>query len=537
MWRNGGDYTPFSVSPAVSAIVYDETHAYAPPVRRFFANGRIPAEVDNYEKRAGRASVPLIPPLLVGVLARLVGSPENAFIAADCVFPALLFLLLFALAGGVNLTWRLLVAWSTLIVSFGILNSFWLGDHALIAPLEITRTPQPELSFLVLLGAAALFARSLRENTGWLWTLLAGIASAAVVYCYYFYTVAWGAALGFALLLGFLWRRPLLWQRSAITLAIMIALAIPYGLAGLHSTGQRDLLGHVGIFTREPRVFSLVIALLVAVALWRFGRNLRDPLCLVLLLLVLGAISGMNAHVLTGYETQPWHFWKRLAVPVAFFLVAEVAARYLEGIRRSRLLAVVALIALLVNSAARLCVAGYETAPYQRATDGRISLLKWASSHLPADRVLATVDPQLILLIPAITTDYTYVPSGIRSLTTTSEIVDRYYQIACLLGMTPADIENAAAVPNHLGHSTEVLHALGLTPNGEPAIFHEFVGDYRSAYARCGSPSYRVDYVIVGSDAEQHSLQRKFPNARELYRNAGFRLFDVGSNRPNGKSY
>ncbi len=503
--------------------MFDETHAYAPPARRFFVTGSLTAEVDNYENRGRQAAIPVIPPVILGAMARVSGSLERAFIAADFVFPALLFVLLFALGDGLNLSWRLLVAWSTLIVSFGILNCFWLGEDALIAPLEFTRTPQPELSFLVVLAAAAMFARSIEEKGRWKSMLAAGLLSGAVVYCYYFYTIAWGAGLFFAFVLGLLWRRRLLWTHSLTTLAIMAVLGVPYVLAGLHSPGQADLLGRVGVFTHDLRVIPLLLALFAAALTWYLGRTRLAPLDLVLMLLVVGALAGMNIQLLTGYETQPWHFWKRLAVPAAFFLVSATIARRVQRMRHSQFAAAVLLIALLADTAARLSFAALQTAPYQRSSDARISLLKWVDGHLPGKRVIGTVDPRLILLIPAITIDYTYVPSGLRSLTPTEEIEQRYYQMACLLCKVPAEVESAVAVPNHLGRSTEVLYALGLNPG----MFRGFVDGYRNAYARCQPTVYRLDYVIVSSDDEQRAVQRQFANTRELYRNAHFRVIDL----------
>lgn len=485
------------------------------------------AELDNFENRDHRAAVPFLPPVVLGTMAHLCGGLGNAFIAADGLFPALLLLLLYALTNCESFRWRLVVAWSTLIVSFGIQNSLWMGEDALTAPLEITRTPQPEFSFLLLLAAMALFARALDDNAKWRWAAAAGVLSAGVVYSYYFFALAWGGALLTAFFFGVLWGRAQLRKQAFMTLLIMGVLSIPYVLAGLHSQGQKDLLGRVGVFTRSPHVLKLIAAFVLALLIWRFGRKIADPVVLVMLLVILAAIAGLNAHVITGYETQPWHFWKRLALPLAFFLAVSLAGRIVEQLRFSRAIAAAILCVLWVDTAARLGVAGVRTAPELRLDNPRIALLNWIAKTLPQGRVIGTIDPQLILLIPTLTDDYTYVPSGIRSLTPTDEIKIRYYQLACLLGMTPAEVENAAAVPNHLGHSTEVLLALGLSPTGDPDRFHEFVGTYRSAYSRCPGIRYQLDYVVVASEAARQAVERKYANAREIYHNARFHLLAV----------
>src|SRR5437867_13300964 len=48
---NHGDYTPFSVVPQVSAVVYDETQAYVPGPSRFVHTGQLQSELDVFELR------------------------------------------------------------------------------------------------------------------------------------------------------------------------------------------------------------------------------------------------------------------------------------------------------------------------------------------------------------------------------------------------------------------------------------------------------------------------------------------------------
>ncbi|HEY7209093.1 MAG TPA: hypothetical protein VH477_02375 [Bryobacteraceae bacterium] len=481
-----------------------------------------------------------MPPVILGGLARIFGSLERAFVAADCIFPPLLLLLFYSLAGVSDVRLRLLVAWSSLIIPFGLLNSFWLGDDALVAPLEITRTPQPELSFLILLSAAALLSFAIKKRVWWLWAIGAGVASAAVVYSYYFYAVAWDIALVCAVLLGLLWRRRLLWLSALTALVTTVVLSVPYALAaraGAGQGGQTDLLVRMGVFTHRPSIPALIVALLLSLAAWRFARHL-PPVPFILSLLVLGALCGMNVQIVSGYETQPWHFWKRLALPVLFFLLAGCLARFVERrVVNVRAPAMALLIILIVSTAARLCVAGIRTAPYQRASSPDPSLLVWIRRNLAPDQVIGTTNPELILLIPALTSEYTYVPSGLRSLTSRPEIVDRYYEMACILGWPSAQLASAAAIPSHLDHSTEVLHTLGLSYTGDPTAYSQFVNGYQAKYALCSAPRYRLDFVVASSGQEAQAIRRRFPDAHELYHNEGYRLLDVRANRPSGRNY
>ena len=537
--HNGGDYSPFSVSPSVSALIFDETHAYAPAARRLALTGRMAAETDNYEHRNLTAGIPFLPEAMLGEMGALFGNIERAFITADVVFPPLAFLLLYLLTSSVlsNGAFRLLVAWSTLVIPFGLLNTFWMGDDALIAPLEITRTPQPEISFVVLLAALWLLARSLVEKHPAQWLLGAGLASGAVVYCYYFYAIAWGITLGLLLLFGLLWNDRSLGSRSGAVLALMLPVSIPYAfttIRGNKEGGQADLLARMGIHSRQPDVIPLVAAVIFTVILLLFAKTLSRsrPAYFVLAILVCGALYGMNIQIVTGYETQQWHFWKRLALPACFFLSASAIgylAEHAAGRRaRTYLLGAHALLALLiVDTAARLSYAAIKTAPFERASRPDTAMLNWIRTSLPHDQVIGTVNPELILLIPAMTTDYTYVPSGLRSLTSNDEIVGRYFEMACLLGLSDGEVARAAAIPNHLGHSTELLHVLGLSYSGDAQIYRSLVARYREFHMACTPPRWRLDLIITASQQESAAIRQKQPLTKMIYKNSRYELLAV----------
>jgi len=198
--KNHGDYSTFAVSPKVSSMTFDETHAYAPPAQRFMSVGQLPAEVDNYERRNSSAGVPFVPPAILGGMGRVLGSLDRAFIAADALFPALALGLLYVASRGIvqSPILRLLLAWASLLVPFGPRNFLWLGYDALLAAPDFTRTPQPEISFIFVLIGLLLTARALQPTAKWGTAAVAGLAGALIVYSYYFYFIAWGMASAFS---------------------------------------------------------------------------------------------------------------------------------------------------------------------------------------------------------------------------------------------------------------------------------------------------------------------------------------------------
>jgi hypothetical protein len=498
-------------------------------------SGRISAETDNFEHRNLSAAIPLIPPVILGSMGKLFGSLGRALIVADCLFPPALFLLLYFIAGAAvqQRDLRLLLAWSSVLISFGVLNTFWMGEDALVSPLEITRTPQPEISFLVLMLSVVLLARAIREQFPLRWTVAAGVASGAVVYCYYYYALSSGITLGLMLVLGLSWKSQPIWSRAAVSIAIMLALVVPYALASLRGKrqgGQTFLLERMGAYTHHPDLLPLVCALVLTIAIFVLGKKCCQAYTTYLILAVLVAASlyGMNFQILSGYETQQWHFWKRLALPVCFFILASVAAHFASKssrVGRWRVAARFLLLLLIFDTAARLIYVGIRVAPYHRATNPDIAMLSWIRAHVPTGQVIGTVDPELILLIPALTADYTYAPSGLRSLTSTAEIVSRYFEIACLLRISPSELAHLAAVPNHLGHSTELLQVLGLSYTGDPAVYKELLNQYSAAYQKCSFPRWRLDYLVT--PIHEQAIAQRFPRARVVYSNSAYRLIEM----------
>src|SRR5262245_591734 len=92
----GNRFTPFSVAYRVSALTYDETELYVAVARRFFEKNSVRPEVDVFELRdtvgvyAGAAHS-----IVLGSMAKLVGSLEISWIIGRALFPASIWLLFF----------------------------------------------------------------------------------------------------------------------------------------------------------------------------------------------------------------------------------------------------------------------------------------------------------------------------------------------------------------------------------------------------------------------------------------------------------
>lgn len=541
--KSRGDYSPFAVSFKVSSITLDETHAYAPLAQRFMSLGKLPAEVDNYERRDSSAGFPFAPGAILGGMGRVLGSLERAFIAVDALFPALAFGLLYAASKGLvqSPRFRLLVAWGTLLIPWGIRNFLWRGYDALIAAPDFTRTPQPEISFTFMLLGLLLLARVLQPTAKRETAVVAGLVGALIVYSYYFYSVAWGILLGMLLVLTVVWRNWVVAKRIAVTLSVTIAASLPYILAaarGKAEGGQTYLLARMGRFNHTPSVVPLLCCVLGLLLVWKFGERFlgdqgHQARIVIFILVLLSGLAGLNFQVLSGYDAQHPHFWNRLILPVAFFLFGCWLLSAAENLRRHQRLfhgaALGILICIVLNAGARQVYAGARIAELQPASGPESELLMWVRSNLPVGSVIGTVDPDLILMIPAMGPNFTYVPTGLRSLTPSSEIVDRYYELASVLGLSAAEVEAIATSPAHATSPAAALRPqllLVLSYVGTPRTFLE---GYRRYRQEPGGRGRRLDYVVsnpgipIPAGIAEHFIHAQILHVNQHYQIIGLR--------------
>ena len=538
-------------------MTFDETHAYAPPAQRFMSLGRVPAEVDNYERRDSNAGIPYLPAVILGTMGRVLGNLERAFIAADVLFPALAFGLLYAASEGLlqDTASRLLLAWSTLLIPWGPRTFLWRSYDSLLAAPDFTRTPQPEISFTLVLLGVLLSSRALVSKKPSA-TISAGVIGALIVYSYYFYAIAWVLTLGLLLVLGLLWRNWAVAKRLTVMLSIIVFGSLPFIVAVAHGRsqgGQSYLLARVGTYTRTPHLIPLLFFVLGFLLTWRmgnpfFGNQGRHVRVGIFVCLFLSALAGMNIQMLTGYDAQHAHFWNRLILPVGVllcgcWLLAAAERRW----NRSHLLKaslIGILISLLLNAGTRQVVVGTENAKLQRASRPEIQLLQWVRSNLPAESVIGTVDPDLILLVPALTANFTYVPTGLRSLTPTEEIVDRYYELASFLDLTPAEVQAVAVTPSHHSvHSQLFLVLWGFIDPVAIPLSHESTksgyqwvlkyldnpGAFAEGYYRYTQMhldrEHRLDYVVYSAGKSMPpAIQGYYAHAKTVYVNQQYQL-------------
>ena len=449
--------TVFSAHPGASAVHFDEAALYAPGARRFADTGRPAWELDVIELQDERFAYPITHQIVLGTMARLLGSVDRAFAVAHALFPAIIWLgffgFVFAACG--NATLATATAWVASIVAAAPRNALLLGADSLLQPLELSRTPHPALSTAILILGLWGLVRCLTGG-GWRWVLTSGAVLGTLFYTYYFHAVVAWAALGSILAFLILSRRKV--GRMFAVTAIGLVVAGPYvmwTLASLQSANSAHLMARIGGFGRTPNWIG-VAGLLVCAVLFVVLGNLRNrrsgdsrqSAALTILWVCSAALAAAfivrNLHVLTGYDAQHEHVYNRIVQPflvilagAALPLSGKTVQRWLEA-RPARLLLTAVTIGIIAISAWRQVHVASAMASFQH--ESAIEIDQFAAlDRLDHPMVVGALDTEIRALLPALTKHWSFVPIGMRTLASNEEIVARFVVVAKLSGMEKRD--------------------------------------------------------------------------------------------------
>jgi hypothetical protein len=451
----GKRFTPFSVAYPVSALTYDETQLYVPGARHFFENNSLNTEVDIFELRDVVGLYPIAHSIIIGSIAKVFGSLEASWVISHALFPASVWLLLFFCARMLqfSIMSAFFLATATCLIPFGPRDFFLLGRDAFIQPLELSRIPDPGLSFAVLLMAIIGLSQAVASSAIAI-EVGAGILVGLNFYTYYFYWIAIGLGLSTWLLTAVILRR---WAEVK-TLCVVGLIATVTGLfylrmipIALQSQTQKNLMERVGWFGRDVSPTDLWTAIILtgSVLLFYVRGWMQRPLTVTLAFILAGGALGLNTHLLTGYNAQHGHFWNRCIQPLAFLLCGMVILQWLlrkpsQWLPRKQshwtgVFGLVTLILLSLGAYRQVHVASAMAESHDRMQNS-VQVIDTLRGRIAAGSVVGSTDPQVLTLLPAVSTLWTFVPLGDRSQASNDEILRRFLLLRKLQGATISDV-------------------------------------------------------------------------------------------------
>lgn len=447
--RLGPDYNPLVIS-GKSPIARDEAFAYAPFVNyilkgKLFLKDAYVAEYANYPTPYLGETAPSI---IFAALAQLTGSIEKSFIAADFIFPPIIFLLLYKLIS-LFINHKL---FATSVAFFTVIARDFIAvipyPHETLQYLTFaegqnyvlffSRAFHPQITFIFFVSAILLLIKLLKNPTNKLIILALGLVFGILFYSYIFHWTYFLLAFSFIFLYNLI-RKNFPAVKSFIVVG---SLAFLVGLFYFHNIWQFSQLPIADDFISKtslhnlPLPLTLVRYLTIAFLFAIIVRLKSHESSVLFLVLITGVVISPLSKIIIGQDLETFHYLRRALMPLsttAFF----VTIYYLTKSRKS-LIFVIPLItlfaALLLGLRTQIVAAEKIQAVHQR-NRSQEAVMSWLLNNTPKGSTVGSLDTTFNSLIPVYTKNYVYFPPTDRTITPTAEGVERYAILANILGI------------------------------------------------------------------------------------------------------
>jgi len=302
-------------------------------------------------------SIQFIPSFVIAWLARALGtSASTAFIALIGVAGLLGSLSLFWLLASITGDSEAAAVGVMFVLCFGALAGgqgligLLLKPGVIFLGLPFLRRYQPAAVFPLFFVFCALCWHALNlENRrrAWLYSMLAGLTLAVLVFSYLYLWTAVSAWLA-CLALLWLYLRPKEERRRALGLFIITATIatlalIPYAYLVSHRAASLDeaqtlVLTHRPDPFRAPEIIGALVLFALVIGVRRGKVKQREPRLILAASFALLPFVLFNQQVLTGRSMQPFHFENFVANYAVLISLVILAALLYQPIKRRSLL-------------------------------------------------------------------------------------------------------------------------------------------------------------------------------------------------------
>lgn len=513
--KNGNNYNPLVLS-SKTRISRDKTYAYAPFVN-YILKGNFPLK-DVYVEEYKDYPTPFIgetfPAAVYAILSKVTGSVGNAFIAADFIFPPIVFLLLFLISKQYIKNTYFLIAISFLAtISRDFISvipypkatvEYLLGQGNNNYFLYLSRAFHPQLTYIVLLGAILTTIKLVKNPKSIHTQILLGIFTGLLFYNYVFY---WTYFLFFLLLycLFLILRRKVsLIKPLIIPMSVAIFIG-SYYLINIYLFSKLPF--YMDFVTKSssnsyPFVFTSLRYLILAILFYILYKKHDEKFYLIVLFLLSGVLIGPVSKLLLGQDLETLHYLRRALMPIATIVL--LIGVYQKIMRRKILVNVMVVGILLlftiygfyIQTISAISTAN-EYIHYQYQTD----LFNWLNANTKKDEVVGTLDTELNLSIPLYTKNKTFFPPTDRTVMPTSEGVKRYIILSTIIGIDKTTQKNSLDSRN-LNSYLFVYQAYdednNLVTNSNRRIYAEGeIENFNQEDLKNELKKYKLDYIIL----------------------------------------
>lgn len=545
-----------------SSITMEEVYTYVPEVREVL-EGKFwvtDTQVAEYNGRstpfAGETGLAWI----MAGLAEITGSIENAFILADFLFPAVIFLLVYtvvwlftkdqvvsAACGAV------LVIWPELLVLFPYPGALMSSVKSVLDPrdfLFISRNFHPQLSLPAYLGAFLLILLAIKKHKFWL-SVVAGIAVGFLFYTYIFNWTAFGLGLGLFFVLMIVLKRSnlessrldlnrLFWRLLIVALVAGLV-AVPYFLQVWnfrHSGLTPDFFAKLslpkrGFFDLVARQWVFVIVFLVLHKVSPYGRKVRPLQTLLFLCFWIAPLllPDLMQNVL-GRDLEGKHWVRRIGYPFGI-MGLSIAMTQILNKKWIKLICLPLILLVLVYGLVSQAKMSYKTSDAYSQIPEKQELYDWINQNTAPGTVIASLDWETVVNIPAKTHGFNFSPIGMRTIAPTEETIDRFLWAAALYGASEEYVEQAFSTRGD--GTTRALYFKFAEDNEAFFIPSELTQDIKQRYREIVSQKqnsplhpFKLNYILIGPEERQlFKLSIDKINLEQVFSNKNYLIYSA----------
>ncbi len=537
-----GKYDPLQLNSdsGGSSITMEEVYTYVPEVReilegKFWVTDTQVAEYNGQPTPfVGETGLAWI----MAGLAKLTGSIQNAFMVADFIFPAVTFLLVYAIvwlftkSQVISATaGTVLVVWPELLVLFPYPNALISAAKAAFDPrdfLFISRNFHPQLSLPAYLFA---FLCLLRLGLGKPRPSLLRLIFAGLVIGFLFYTYIfnWTSFIFGFLIFGLFavcetfhrevsqTSRYRFLKHLLIIAATAAILALPYFLqtwqfrqSGLAADFFTKLsLPKRGFFDLIARQWIFVIIYILL--LFRLKSNKESPrvrketplrnilfLCFWIAPLIL---PDLMQNIL-GRDLEGKHWVRRIAYPFGIMGLSIVTSQIINK-KWIKILCLPLILLILAYGLVSQTKMSYKISDAYSQIPEKQELYDWVNQNTPSGSVIASLGWDTVVNIPAKTHAFNFSPIGMRTIASTDEAIDRFLWASALYGASDEYVEQAFSARGD--GTTRALYFKFAEDNEVFFVPPELTQDIKRRYQAVVTqeqngyfPPFTLDYVLIG---------------------------------------
>ncbi len=528
--------------PVTLAVDPDGASFYAHRAHAAYLGQWIIGDIHTSEHEGGPAIMPMLNPLILGFMGRIGGSMKNGFIASDFVFPAIIFLLVYAICYELSrrrLPSMLLSALFIFVPTLGtafppvslvhikkivqMFLPFRYGESTLF----FSNFEEPKITFIFFAFAVWCIMRAVSQKTP-LRTACAGMSLGILFYTYLFDWVTILVALVLLLFMFVFWLKDYNGGKHILhILVIGFAVSIPYWInlwMLYHAPYAGDIIaragreiGHAFRIATAWKSYIRIVALTLLLHFFALsGDGIRRQKLAIIIAFLFSYAVVLNVQVVTGFNIHPDHWYRVQFLPImlAVFLLAlvfydrfmphrmRVAGTWLAGIFLVYFLGGQMYYQYMISS--DIAYAQNFTIPHARH-----EAYQWLTQHTSKGSVVAALSFETNREVPLYTHNKIYVPHGLLTFASDQEIWNRFFFVNALFGITPEMFRDSLEKGDGVYYLFEERYGshefdssfLGYERKFPEDMIRHSTQMYTEYIAtkHALAPAYRLDYIMTDS--------------------------------------